>query len=463
MKAIRAIGFITPSPIQDQVIPHILAGTDVVAQAQTGTGKTAAFGLPALNMLNGESGVEMVVITPTRELAQQVSDELFKYGGQSGLRTVTVYGGQSVTRQIETIKKGAQVVVATPGRLLDLLKSKRMPYFRPKVVVLDEADEMLDMGFLDDIKEIFTFMPEERQTLLFSATMPAPIQALAKKILKKPVFIKVTQDEVTNQDIEQRYYVIKDAERDVALIRLIDFHLPEKSLIFCKTKKEVDRLTEELAVRGHPVKGLHGDMEQNQRQRVIGSFRDGETKFLVATDVAARGLNIVDISHVFNFHMPFESNSYVHRIGRTGRAGRKGIAITLLTQGEFRTLQQMIKTHGTSIQLCAIPRLSEIKQNHRAKFIESICERKPSPDADLVLKELHKLLNPNQIGLHLISMLLEKQELSGPDQIGVQAEDLDKLAHRMASQPAEKSGRQFKRKRGPYPSAAKRRDKTRRF
>lgn len=237
LEAVREAEFKIPSPIQQQVIPHILSGADIVAQAQTGTGKTAAFGLPALNLIDPRGGVGLLVITPTRELAQQVSDELFRFGRNLGLKTATIYGGQSMSRQVDQVKRGAQVIVATPGRLLDLLRSKMLYNFNPSIVVLDEADEMLDMGFLEDIQTIFTFLPKQRQTLLFSATMPMPIQNLAKKILQDPVFVKVTQSETTNKDIKQYYYLIKEHERDQALIRLIQCQEPEKSIVFCRTKK----------------------------------------------------------------------------------------------------------------------------------------------------------------------------------------------------------------------------------
>lgn len=441
LKAVKEAGFTVPSPVQEKVIPQILLGRDVVAQAQTGTGKTAAFGLPALNLIENTPGVGMLVITPTRELAQQVSDELFRFGKQSNLRTVTVYGGQSVMRQIDMIRRGAQIVVATPGRLLDLLQSNRLPNFNPSIVVLDEADEMLNMGFLDDIKMIFTFLPKERQTLLFSATMPEPIQQLAKKFLQDPVTIKITTNESVNQDIEQLYYVIRrEQERDDALIRLIDSHNPQKSIVFCKTKKEVDRLSSVLMKLGFSARGLHGDMEQNQRQQVVNSFKDGDTSFLIATDVAARGLNVIDVTHVFNYHIPFDGESYVHRIGRTGRAGRKGVAITLLLTQEFRILQQQLKIHGSKVQLCAIPGLKEVEKLQTSKFLDRIRSQPCNTEASEILKQLQEEMDLTQISMQLISMFLTREQVNGPDQIGVPVHELDKVATQMRSEGPRRRG-----------------------
>ena len=314
------IGFTTPSPIQKEVIPLILSGADVVGRAETGSGKTAAFGLPSIQLMKKTKEAQVLVITPTRELAFQVAEELNRFGKHRKSRVITICGGKSFRNQIDAFNAGAEIIVATPGRLLDLLTSKKLAKFRPTTVILDEADEMLNMGFFEDIEAIFTHLPKKRQTLLFSATMPKTIQNLIKEILEAPVFVKTSQDK---KDISQAYYLIEEFERDHAIIRLFEGKQFVKSIVFCKTKKEVDRLTSLLSTRGLQAKGLHGDMEQNQRQRVTHDFRAGNANILVATDVAARGLNILDVTHVINYHSPFDAENYVHRIGRTGRAGQK--------------------------------------------------------------------------------------------------------------------------------------------
>ncbi len=427
LRAISYAGFKTPSPIQKMAIPIVLQGRDVVAQAQTGTGKTAAFGLPALNNMHGNRGVETLIITPTRELATQVSDELFKYGKQLGIRTVTVYGGSSYGRQIGLIERGAQVVIATPGRLKDILARDMLKDFAPSTVILDEADEMLDMGFLDDINEIFSYLPSDRQTLLFSATMPPPIKKLAERILVNPEFITITRSETTNVDIEQKYYVIDENERDDAIIRLLDAEETNKCVVFCRTKKEVDRVAELLMGVGYSAKGLHGDMEQRQREAVIKGLKTGQYDILVATDVAARGIHIDDVSHVFNYHIPFDSESYVHRIGRTGRAGQKGMAITLLTPREFKELQRIKANVGTTMEHAYIPSKSSIKAGNFSAIVASIEKHKIFDEAHEILDALRQDIDDEQIIYKLISMIMDRQEVKGPNQIGLNPERLEKI------------------------------------
>lgn len=360
-KGIKIAGFKEPSPIQELAIPLIMSGKDLVGQAHTGTGKTAAFGLPIMNKIVLGEIEKVLVITPTRELAMQVSDELYHLGRFAGIRTLSVYGGVGYGRQIALINKGVQVVVSTPGRLKDLYQKGKIESFNPQIVVLDEADEMLDMGFLDEIKEIFTFIPQTRQTLLFSATMPEPIKELAKDILFEPEYISVIQadESTTNNKIEQLYYVIDESKRDDAIIQLLDDDDIEKSLIFCRTRKEVDRVSEHLKALGHLCGGLHGDMEQSLRDEIVKGYRSGEIKILVATDVAARGLDIKGVTHVFNYHIPFDPQSYVHRIGRTGRAGKKGKAITLVSTEEFRELKRIQNEVGASLQFASIDGLPD--------------------------------------------------------------------------------------------------------
>lgn len=429
LKAVVEAGFTEPSPVQAEAIPLVLLGNDIVAQAQTGTGKTAAFGLSTLSMIDpSQNRVQVLVITPTRELATQVSDELYSLGRHRGVKTVTIYGGSSYSRQIGLIEKGASVIVATPGRMLDLLKNDRLGNFAPKIIVLDEADEMLDMGFLEDIEEIFTYLPKVRQTLLFSATMPDPIKRLASKILNDPKFVSVTpKDHTTNEDIEQQYYVINEYERDNAMIRLLDALEPEKSIVFCRTKKEVDRLSTQLMAIGYMAKGLHGDMEQNQRETVIKAFRSSQIEILVATDVAARGLNVADISHVFNYHMPFDPESYVHRIGRTGRAGKKGVAITLVTPIEFHSMQRIGKKVGSKIEHKIVPSLSDVKENKLAKMADDIRNAELNENAVKLLTMLEEDMDMAQIALKLLSNLLKENTPVGPNKIGLDKKTLESV------------------------------------
>lgn len=441
LQAVRFAGFTAPSPIQAQAIPFVLDGRDIVAQAHTGTGKTAAFGLPAISNMKLNAGVEVLVITPTRELATQVSDELYKYGRDMGVRTVTVYGGSSYKRQIDLIERGANIVIATPGRLLDILKKDMLNNFTPSVVVLDEADEMLDMGFLDDINEIFSYLPTNRQTLLFSATMPKPIKILAERILENPEFISITKGETTNSDIEQAYYVIEESERDDAIIRLMDSESIGKSVVFCRTKSEVDRLSNVLSNAGYLANGLHGDMEQRQRETVIKGFKQNSVKVLVATDVAARGIHVNNISHVFNYHIPFDPESYVHRIGRTGRAGTKGKAITLLTPLEFKELQKIKQKVGTSMNHAFVPSKNDLRSSTIDTLVKKVEEHKIYDEAHRVLDKLREDIDEEQMAYKLISMLLDQQDIKGPNAIGIPADKLESILARAAQRGGGRNSR----------------------
>ena len=428
-QAISDAGFKEPSPVQKEAIPLILGGSDIIAQAQTGTGKTAAFGLPILNQMKGDGSVEGLVIVPTRELAMQVSDEIYRFGKLSGLRTATVYGGTPYGKQIERIKQ-ASVVIATPGRLQDLLMSKKIK-INPKFVVLDEADEMLDMGFLDEIKNIFTFLPKERQTLMFSATMPKAIRKLAQEILDDPKTVAITKAESTNTDIKQLYYVVNDRERDDALIRLIDFKNPSKAIVFCRMKMEVDRLISHLTSQGFKVGGLHGDMEQKQREISIRGFKNGAVDIFVATDVAARGLDVNDVSHVFNYHIPFDSESYVHRIGRTGRAGKSGEAITLVSPNELRTIKRIERDVGTQMATEVIPTKKELIKNKESDLLMEIAQTTITNDAIEMVKTLQHDLDIVTIAHLLASMVTQNNAVSGKDKIGFDLEEIKRLIERM--------------------------------
>jgi ATP-dependent RNA helicase DeaD len=419
LASVIAAGYKTPTPIQSAAIPVILSGKDLIAQARTGTGKTAAFGLPAMSRLKFTGSPEILIITPTRELAVQVSDELFRLGRLANVRSVAVYGGQSSGRQVELIRRGAQAVVATPGRLLDLLESERLGKFSPSTVILDEADEMLDMGFMEDIQKIFKYLPADRQTLLFSATMPPPIRKLAQEILKQPQTINLVQQDATNTDVEQSFYVIDEPERLDAVVRIIDAEEPAKSIVFCRTKRETDQLCEVLIARGCQARALHGDIEQGMRQDIIRAFKDGRLEMLVATDVAARGLDVTGVTHVFNYHMPFDQQGYVHRIGRTGRAGQKGKAITLVNPFEFRTLRRLQTAIKASFIHREVPSAGDIHRKEDVKLIRKVCQQEISNEAVDLLASLEEELDLTQIACKLLTILRAKRKVRGPESIGV--------------------------------------------
>ena len=421
------IGFEKPSLVQEKAIPVILKGVDVVAQAQTGTGKTAAFALPILNKIKKDE--KALIITPTRELAIQVSEEIFRFGKYLKIHTATVYGGSSYNRQIKHIKN-SEFIVATPGRLLDLLKSGKID-ISPKYVVLDEADEMLDMGFLDDIKEIFKFVPNNRQTLLFSATMPNPIKNLAKTILKNPEFITITKKQVTNENIKEYFYVIDEHERRDALIRLIDYKSASKSIVFCRTKKDVDDIADFLIGAGFDAKGLHGDMDQKRREEVIKAFKNDKIEILVATDVAARGLDVNNVTHVFNYHLPLDPESYVHRIGRTGRAGKEGMAISLVTPHEFRVLSRIEKI--SKLTLREIPTLEDVKNSKIRKIAEKLSNVEVNSKVIEIVEKLQNEYDLFTIATKFAYLLFNK-EADGKNRIGKSINEAKRLIKRSKSQ-----------------------------
>ena len=448
-KGIEKAGFVEPSPIQKEAIPVVLDGKDIVAQAQTGTGKTAAFGLPILQNMSCKGGVETLVVVPTRELAMQVSDELYKFGKFLDIKTATVYGGTSYDRQIKHIKN-ASIIIATPGRLLDLLKGGKIN-IAPKYVVLDEADEMLDMGFLDDIKAIFKFMPEKRQTLLFSATMPKPIKELAKTILIEPTFITITKTDVTNKNISQSFYIVEEYERDDALMRLFDYKNPTKSIVFCKMKRDVDRLATYLVSQGFSAKGLHGDMEQRQREEVIKAFKTGNLEVLIATDVAARGLDVNDVSHVFNYQLPYDSEPYVHRIGRTGRGGKTGVAVSIVTPSEFRSLKKIQDDTKGVMEAKVVPTALDVKKKNKSALAVRMRDQKIDEHVIDLIEELKAEFDLSTIAYKLASILADKEKVKGRNNIGKSADDLAYLLERLAEKRSGGKGnsrRRDSRRRG---------------
>lgn len=366
LRALQDMGFEEPSPIQARTIPLVMEGRDVIGQAQTGTGKTAAFGMPILERIDySKPVVQALVVAPTRELSVQVAEEITRIGKYKRVKTLPVYGGQSIERQISAIRRGAHVITGTPGRLLDHIRRKTLRLDQISVVVLDEADEMLDMGFIEDIEAILSETPSERQTLLFSATMPAPIVKLAQRYMKDPVHAVVNVHEMTVPLIEQVYYEVKERDRIDALSRVLDTEENVRGIIFCRTKRGVDELTEALRSRGYQADAIHGDLNQAQRNRVMKDFRAGQVELLVATDVAARGLDIENLTHVINYDIPQDPEAYVHRIGRTGRAGRTGKAITLIHPKDFKQLKLIERLTRSRIRREELPTRADVAEKQR--------------------------------------------------------------------------------------------------
>jgi ATP-dependent RNA helicase DeaD len=373
LKSISDMGFEEPTPIQAACIPVILEGKDVIGQAQTGTGKTAAFGIPVIQAVDPKKlAVQAIILTPTRELAIQVSAELRKISRYKSLRILPIYGGQSIRHQIRALQQGVHVVIGTPGRILDHLRRRTLNLSQVEYLILDEADEMLDMGFIDEIEQIIKATPKERQTLLFSATMPAEIRRLARRYLKEPVPISINHGDVHVPYIEQVYYRVLESHKLEVLCRIIDSEEVELGIVFCRTKKGVDALTEALQERGYLADGIHGDLSQMQRDKVMKAFREGEIELLVATDVAARGIDVSNVSHVINYDIPQDPESYVHRIGRTGRAGRSGVAMTLVTPREMKLLHAIQQQTKMSITPRELPSLEEVTRKKRSQWREQL-------------------------------------------------------------------------------------------
>ncbi len=365
VKALESLGYEEPTPIQREAIPPLLAGRDVLGQAATGTGKTAAFALPMLQRLGterGRLGVRGVILVPTRELAIQVAGAVHRYGRDLGVSVLPVYGGQSLGMQAKALSRGVDVVVATPGRALDLMRRRSFVLEGVKAVVLDEADEMLDLGFADDLEAILEATPKTRQTALFSATLPQRIKGLAERRMRDPVRVAITSapHRAGGAKLRQVAYIVGRAQKAAALGRVLDMENPTSALVFCRTRSEVDELQESLAARGYKVDAIHGGLTQEQRDRVMKRFREGSADLLIATDVAARGLDIARLSHVVNYDVPASPEMYVHRTGRTGRAGRAGVAITLAQPREERMLRQIEKLTRQKIEIATLPTVADL-------------------------------------------------------------------------------------------------------
>ncbi len=374
LKSIKRMGFEEATPIQASTIPVSLEGKDIIGQAQTGTGKTTAFGIPMIEKIDVKnSAVQGLIIAPTRELAIQVSEELYRISADKRARVLSVYGGQDIQRQIRAMKKNPHIIVGTPGRLLDHIKRKTLNLTSVDTLVLDEADEMLNMGFIDDIESILETVPPTRQTLLFSATMPDPIRRIAERFMTEPEVIKVKSKEVTVSNIEQFFTKVTEKEKFDVLSRLIDVQSPELAIVFGRTKRRVDELSRALSIRGYLAEGIHGDLSQARRMTVLKKFKEGRIDVLVATDVAARGLDISGVTHVYNFDIPQDPESYVHRIGRTGRAGKKGMSITFVTpreMGYLKVVEQTTKKKMTALKPPSITKLLKVSSAWLLKSLQ---------------------------------------------------------------------------------------------
>lgn len=372
LRAVKELGFEHMTPIQEQAIPLFMTGRDIIGQAQTGTGKTAAFGIPILQKINPENrSLQAVILCPTRELAMQAADELRKFAKyMNGIKVLPIYGGQEIYKQIKNLKTGVQIVVGTPGRVMDHMRRHTLKMDQVHTVVLDEADEMLNMGFREDIETILKEMPEKRQTGLFSATMPKPILDITKTYQKDAAYVKMTPKEVTIPLIKQAYYQVRKQDKEEVLCRLIDYYAPGRALIFCNTKRMVDELTEHLKGRGYEVEGLHGDLTQGQRDTVMNLFRSGRTNILIATDVAARGIDVSDVEAVYNFDVPDDIEYYVHRIGRTGRAGKTGRSFTLVVGREAYKIRDIERICHTKIKERKVPSAADITARKAEKILK---------------------------------------------------------------------------------------------
>jgi ATP-dependent RNA helicase DeaD len=374
LKSISEMGFEEPTPIQVAAIPSVLAGRDLSGQAQTGTGKTAAFGIPLVEKCRKGKQPCAIILEPTRELAVQVAQELSRIGMHQQVRVLPVYGGKSIESQIKALNRGVDVVVGTPGRVIDHLQRNTLTLAHIQMLILDEADEMLNMGFIEDIETILNSTPDTRQTLLFSATMPAPILKIARKYLKDPEKIRVNTKDVVVPMIRQIFFEVREEAKITALSRLLDVEDPQLAIVFCRTKREVDEVAVRLQQIGYNASALHGDFTQDRRDEVITKFKSGLLDVLIATDVAARGLDIKNVTHVINYSIPQNPDSYVHRIGRTGRAGQSGIAITLVTPREYKHLRLIEKTAKTVIDKQKLPSAKDVIKAREKNIARDIAE-----------------------------------------------------------------------------------------
>lgn len=409
LKAVEDMGFEETSPIQSEAIPFIMEGRDIIGQAQTGTGKTAAFAVPVIEKIDAESRkLQAVILCPTRELVIQVSEEfrkLTKY--KENLVVVPIYGGQDIERQLRALKKGAQVVIGTPGRTMDHMKRGSIKMDSVQIIVLDEADEMLDMGFREDMEIILKDTPAERQTIMFSVTMAKDIVELTKKYQTNPVIVNVTHKKLNTPKINQKYFEVQEKNKPEVISRLLDIHNIKLALVFCNTKSRVDLLVEILKTRGYFADALHGDMSQNAREKVMNGFRNGTVEILVATDVAGRGIDVNDVEAVFNYDLPRDDEDYIHRIGRTARAGKSGMAFTLITGKQIYNLKRIEKTNDIQIQRAQVPTVDEIEVSRLNGYTSKVAEIIEAGHLSKYVNQIEQLMGEEYTSLDVAAAMLK--------------------------------------------------------
>lgn len=426
LRGIKEMGFELMTPIQAQAIPLLLEGYDIIGQAQTGTGKTAAFGIPLIQNIDPEDKhIQAIVLCPTRELAIQAAEELRKLAKFThGIKVLPIYGGQDINTQIRSLKTGVQIIVGTPGRVMDHMRRHTLKMNNLKTMVLDEADEMLNMGFREDIETILKGIPEEHQTALFSATMPKAIMDITDKYQRDAKLIKITRKEITVPLVKQYYYEVNGKSKADVVCRLLDYYNPKRTMIFCNTKRMVDELAEKLKGRGYFADGLHGDMSQRQRDMVMNRFRNNKTDILIATDVAARGIDVDDIEAVFNYDVPQDIEYYVHRIGRTGRAGRKGRSFTLVVGKEIYKLREIEKSCKTKIKLRSIPSVNDVNEIKSQKCLNDAIDVLQNKDISKALKYVEQKINDDDItALELAAAFLRLN-------MGEEAKEIEKVEYK---------------------------------
>lgn len=445
LRAIREMGFEKMTPIQLQAIPLLLEGNDIIGQAQTGTGKTAAFGIPIIQKIDPNNrALQAIILCPTRELAVQAAEELRKLAKyMHGIKVLPVYGGQEIGRQITGLK-GTQIVVGTPGRVMDHMRRHTIKLDQVGMVVLDEADEMLDMGFREDMEMILGEIPGEHQTAMFSATMPQPILDITDRFQKDARFIRVASRELTIPLVSQYYYRIKNKDKDAACVRLLEYYQPRLCLIFCNTKKKVDELAEYLKQHGYQAEGLHGDMSQSQRDVAMGRFRNASTNILIATDVAARGIDVENVEAVINYDLPQDIEYYVHRIGRTGRAGKTGNAYTFVSGREVFRIRQIERFCGTTIDEWKLPGASKVLKAKAIKLLDEVWKLKDSEDLELMKKFLSKKMEEEGCeAMDMAAVLLKYY-------VGEKGEEIQEDEDPGAWRRDGERGRRRSRERGAY-------------